>query len=416
MNSFARTDQPTSRAPGIMRPRRPSAFLSMLAGTLLTLMLVAVAPAVAASPITWSPTASTYGSAPATAFVALGAPAPPGSGATQFAPSGMAYGAGFWDETTGVYVMGFVGSVPTSTSLPTMAQTELGGTALPAGTPLTLVFDKTGGQHIDSIAMLGDSSALVSVTPADPAALDAATQFTVSASVVDPVASASGDVAAAFGLMIDCSPNVARDYQGSIFVTNMHWLDVDPPTFTATGLAGLSAHGLNGTAATFDGIFSPAFLAVMGIDPLVPSAMQGYIDITAVTGWAGASLASLGVGLGTDWPLGSYKYRVTNSLWSTHNIMFGKLSAPAKAVGTSPSGGIHTTLPTFKWRAVKVAATYEVRVYRGSTLILKKVGIKLLSWRSSKALPKRVYLTWKVRATNASGTGAFSTALRFKIT
>jgi hypothetical protein len=416
MDSFANAKQLRSRSPRSLRRRRPLAFLCMLAGALLTLLLVAVAPAMAASPITWSPAASTYGSAPATAFVVVGAPAPPGSGATQLAPSGMAYGAGFWNDTDNVYVMGFVGSVPTSTALPTMVQTELAGTALPAGTALTLVFDKTAGQHIDSIAMLGDSSALVSVTPADPAALDAATQFTVNAGVVDPVASASGDVAAAFGLMIDCSPLAGRDYQGSIFVTNMHWLDVDPPTFTSAGLAGLSAHGLNGTAADFDGIFTPAFLAIMGIDPLVPSAMQGYIDVTAVTGWAGASLTSLGVGLGTDWPLGSYKYRITNSTWSTHNIMFGKLSAPAKAVGTSPSGGIHTTLPTFKWKAVKLAATYEVRVYRGSTLVLKKTGIKLLSWKAGRALPKRVYLTWKVRATNASGAGAFSTALRFKIT
>ncbi len=43
-------------------------------------------------------------------------------------------------------------------------------------------------------------------------------------------------------------------------------------------------------------------------------------------------------------------------------------------------------------------------------------GAAALSWRASKALPKGVYLTWKVRGSNSSGIGSFSTALKFKIT
>ena len=38
-----------------------------------------------------------------------------------------------------------------------------------------------------------------------------------------------------------------------------------------------------------------------------------------------------------------------------------------------------------------------------------------LSWKSSEALPKYVSLTWKVRARNAGGNGAWSKSLRFKI-
>ena len=212
---------------------------------------------------------------------------------------------------------------------------------------------------------------------------------------------------------VDCSSLSARDFQGSLFVTDMHWLDIDPPTFSSTGLAGLSAHGSNGTEATFDGIFAPAFLTAMGFTDF--NAVQGYVDVTAVTGWTGAALTVPGVGDGGLWPAGSWKYRITNSTWCTHNIMFGRLTSPAKAAGVSPKGTIATTRPTFKWKKTNLAAKYEVRVYKGSRLLLKKVGASLLSWRASKALPKGVYLTWKVRAVNAAGSGSYSTALKFKI-
>ena len=233
------------------------------------------------------------------------------------------------------------------------------------------------------------------------------------ATVTDPVLSESGNVGAAFGLIVDCSSLVARDFQGSMFVTNMHWLDIDPPTFTATGLAGLSAHGSNGVEATFDGIFAPAFLADMGIAD--PNLVQGYVDVNAVTGLSSATFAVLGVGNGSQWPFGSWKYRLTNSAWSTHDIMFGRLAKPAKAVGVSPKGTISTTRPTFKWKKLGSATAYEVRVYKGTTLLLKKTGATTLSWKASKALPRKVYLTWKVRGSSSAGAGSFSTALKFKI-
>ena len=56
-----------------------------------------------------------------------------------------------------------------------------------------------------------------------------------------------------------------------------------------------------------------------------------------------------------------------------------------------------------------------MRVYKGSRLLLKKTGATTLSWKASKALPRGVYLTWKVRGVNSAGVGTFSTALRFKI-
>ena len=160
-------------------------------------------------------------------------------------------------------------------------------------------------------------------------------------------------------------------------------------------------------------MFAPAFLDSMGIAE--PTQVQGYVDITAVTGWTGAAFSVLGAGDGSLWPDGYWKYRVTNSHWSTHNILFGRLAKPAKAVGLSPKGTISTTRPTFKWKKLGTAKSYEVRVYKGSTLILKKTGATTLSWKASKALPRKVYLTWKVRGVNSAGLGSFSTALKFKI-
>jgi hypothetical protein len=384
---------------------------ALLVALLLTLLLAPAALAIPGpSPITWSPTASTFGVSE-TPFVAV--PAMPGVGATALMAPDAAYGAGFWDAATEVFAMGFINKVPASASMPGLTETELGLTPLSYNVPLKLVFTKAPGQHIDSVAILGRPESLVAIEPSDPAALTAATQFTVYATVTDPVASYSGNVGAAFGLVVDCSGLAARDFQNSLFVTNMHWLDIDPPAFTATGLAGLSAHGVSGTAATFDGIFSPDFLEDMGI--VDPTQVQGYVDITAITGLSTATFTQMGAGDGSLWPSGWYKYRLTNSAWSTHSILYGRLAKPAKAVGISPKGTIAITRPTFKWKKLTTAKSYEVRVYKGSRLLLKKTGATKLSWTASKALPRKVYLTWKVRGVNGSGIGSFSTALRFKI-
>ena len=396
---------------------RRARLLAAVGGALLVALFVALAFASLASatttpsPVTWAPADSTYG-AGATPFVAVPSPAPLGTGATALGP-GAAYGAGFWDSCTSVFAMGFVSSVPTGTGLPTLAQTELAATPLTAGVPLTLVFDKTPGQRVNFVAVLGDPDALVSIEPADPAALTAASRFTVRATVTDPVQSYSGDVAAAFGLLVDCSASSARDYQNSLFVTDMHWLDIDPPSFTAAGMAGLTAHGAYGSVATFDAVFTPAFLTAMGIAD--PTQVQGYVDVTEVTGWTGATFAVLGQGDGSLWPLGSWKYRVTNGTWCTHAIMFGRLSPPAKPGVAGPRGAIGVARPTFKWCCASTAERYEVRVYKRGHLVMKKTGVTALQWRAKWALSKGVWYSWKVRGSNDAGLGAWSAVRCFKI-
>jgi hypothetical protein len=94
----------------------------------------------------------------------------------------------------------------------------------------------------------------------------------------------------------------------------------------------------------------------------------------------------------------------------------GALTAPGKPAAKSPSTitTITTTKPIFKWKKAARATKYEVRVYQGGTLTLKKTGITALSWKSSVVLPKDVALTWKVRGRNAAGNGAWS-KLGFKV-
>jgi hypothetical protein len=90
-------------------------------------------------------------------------------------------------------------------------------------------------------------------------------------------------------------------------------------------------------------------------------------------------------------------------------------ATPGKPTAKTPKGAITTSTPTFKWSKAAGAVKYELRTYKGSKLLLKKTGLTKLSWKSSKALPKNVNLTWKVRASNASGNGAWSKRLTFKV-
>ena len=88
---------------------------------------------------------------------------------------------------------------------------------------------------------------------------------------------------------------------------------------------------------------------------------------------------------------------------------------PGKPIAKAPKGSITVATPTFSWGKVKTATKYEVRVYQGSKQLIKKTGVTKTSWKTTKALPKGVNLTWKVRASNASGAGAWSASLAFKV-
>jgi hypothetical protein len=92
------------------------------------------------------------------------------------------------------------------------------------------------------------------------------------------------------------------------------------------------------------------------------------------------------------------------------------LAAPPGAPTlTAPHGNVSPLRPTFVWGKVSGAVTYELRVYKGSRLLLRKTGVTKLSWKSGKALPMNVDLTSEVRATGAGGSGPWSDSLGFHI-
>jgi hypothetical protein len=92
------------------------------------------------------------------------------------------------------------------------------------------------------------------------------------------------------------------------------------------------------------------------------------------------------------------------------------LSKPGKPAAKLPSGAITATKVTFMWGKAARATKYEVRVYAGSVVKLKKAAIGGTSWKGTTDLATDVAYTWKVRAKNAAGTGPWSSAKSFTIT
>jgi hypothetical protein len=104
-------------------------------------------------------------------------------------------------------------------------------------------------------------------------------------------------------------------------------------------------------------------------------------------------------------------------LLSTVAATAGAAALPGKPAAKSPAKTVTiiTTKPLFRWAKASRATRYEVRAYKGSTLLVKKTGLTKLTWTSSKALPKYTALTWEVRAGNAAGSGPWSKKLAFRV-
>jgi hypothetical protein len=93
----------------------------------------------------------------------------------------------------------------------------------------------------------------------------------------------------------------------------------------------------------------------------------------------------------------------------------GASAAPGTPTAKTPTGTVTSPTPTFTWSKASGASKYELNVLKGSKVIIKQTGITKLSVKSGKTLPKNVDLTWKVRGSGASGTGAWSASVSFKV-
>jgi len=309
--------------------------------------------------IVWDPAASTHNG---TSFVELQA----GVGTISLGFPGATNPAGAGITVQGVYAFGFGTAMPGAAG-PTMEQTDLSSSALSAGTDVVLRFNKAETDYISFVAILGDAS--------DPSRIGlkqlSSTQIEIRARIVDPVVSESNDpdaVGAAFGLVIATTPTLTESFnmRGTVFVTDMHWLDLEPPDLTELpqsiddiegAAAGIAAKGIS----TLDGSGAANFTAFMpesffqfardnGVDVTGANCL-GYRAFVELTGSDDgffklndpSDQPFVDAGFDIDGDNESdemWRFRITNSTWSRQTLSFGQIS----------SGAAQAPTTTFVWK------------------------------------------------------------------
>jgi len=282
------------------------------------LLLAGLFPGILRADIVWDPAASSH-SGSGGGFSAVPGPGiPAGTGVTTSGP--VAYGGG--QNTSGVFTFGFTNS---TNPFPAFGDTELSSTVLVAGTTLTLYFDKGATDSINYVAIITDTTASITYE------VISSTRIKIVANVVNPVASASGDLNAAFGLVVDYQNVPALNFEQTVFATNMHHFDVSPPVTQPSGVAGINANGQNGTSAQFRAFMPITYLASIGLTD--PSECKGYVDgiETPPGDFTNEGLDNtlgfnfMDAGNPTNEVL---KVVINNANWSPHDMQFGKLSSP----------------------------------------------------------------------------------------
>lgn len=262
--------------------------------------------------VAWDVAASTYGDSD-TSFVALGPSFGIAPGVTPAIGASFAQPAGL--------LMGFLNTTDIS-GTPTLAQTDLTGTELPAGTVVKLRFTKAADDKIKFIGMLADPNQPIVFTAIS------STAFSVTAHIANPVESASGNAGAAFGMLIVTEP-IVNDFGGTIFATDLHWLDIKVPTLSTEGVFAISGNGKQGVAATTTAIIPVDKLSEFGLSEATAGEVRGYIDGVAVPD---ANFDNQGVSSPAGFeflnptanPLNKVLIAsITNSSWSPHDLQYG---------------------------------------------------------------------------------------------
>lgn len=207
-------------------------------------------PYTALSQITFDGSSSSWGAG--NSFSDFGSP---GAWRTDVSPDGTtAYASGSSDGT--YFTFGFANTTPSAT-----ADFDLSSTDLSAGTTLSLVFTGLSAAP-NYVAITGGSITAYSYNSGT---------LTLTASTVNPVASASDTTGAtlgsAFGLILDYGSS--NNLSGTVFQTNMYWGDMDGVVEGYAGdspLAGLNADGFNGVEASFVAHLPLPFLQANGIN------------------------------------------------------------------------------------------------------------------------------------------------------
>ncbi len=303
--------------------------------------------------LAWLPTQSTRDGVP---FQALG---------TVFAaPPGATNPVGLGLSASGTYRFGFFNRLPANPAAPTVAEADLTGSPLAAGTQLVLKFSKRTNDHVSFVAMTADAAVLSDV---GYAVNPSGNELTVRARVVNPVASESNNpdtVGAAFGLLVRLAPTPTgpENFRGTVFVTDMLYHDVEPPgpgdaAQTSTNYIGqmvsLAAKGISASTATFHAFIPERLFAAgraNGVDVTGENCL-GYRTYLQLTGSSNGffKLNSPPTSAFTDANFDSdgdgsadaiWRYKIANSTWSRQVIGFGK----AQNLGSSGLTYTFTTL------------------------------------------------------------------------
>ena len=299
--------------------------------------------------LAWLPTQSTRDGVP---FTALGTVLP--------APPGAINPVGLGQSSSGTYRFGFFNRLPANPAAPTVAEADLTGSPLAAGTQLVLKFSKRTNDHVSFVAMTADAAVLSDVGYSVNAS---GNELTVRARVVDPVASESNNpdtVGAAFGLLVRLAPTATgpENFRGTVFVTDMLYHDVEPPgpseaAQTSTNYIGqmvsLAAKGISANTATFHAFIPERLFAAgraNGVDVTGENCLgyRTYVQLTGSTNgffklnsppstaFADANFDSDGDGT----PDAIWRFKIASSTWSRQVMGFGKAESANPPTITIP--------------------------------------------------------------------------------
>lgn len=324
----------------------------MTKGVLCALVSIFLGAASSHAVFVWDASASTYDG---NSFVEI----QPGIGALSLGFPGPTNPVGTMVEVSGVQAFAFVTAIPEGNSV-SPALTDLSASALVAGTELVLYFNKEEGDHISFVALVADA-AVVGLKVLSP------TRVEVRAKVVDPVLSESNNpdvIAATFGMVIYTTSDAESpaNFRATVFVSDMHWLDLAPPSLEElpqTGavmevegfVAGLVAQGVSaeGGQARFDAFIPESFFAFAranGVEVTGANCLgyRAYVELTGSDEgffklndpvdepFANANFDADGDGN----PDALWHYRIVNASWSRQVLTFGRIAAASPPAPVLP--------------------------------------------------------------------------------
>ncbi|HVM60584.1 MAG TPA: hypothetical protein VMV72_06920 [Verrucomicrobiae bacterium] len=355
--------------------------------------------------VAWDITSSTYNGTPFATIEHAPGMGQAGSGSTA------AYVGGSMDGSA--FRMGFQSNPPDGVST---QNDDVAGTALDAGTHVTLVFTKAASDYINYVAMNADTTAGVSLVELTP------TNFAVSFTVVNPVQSYSGDLGAAFGMGINIATNSVVDYGGSVFVANMCPGDITDPVNPISGAMTINARGVNGVNADFVMYATTNWMDRVGMSS--PALAAGYFSDTngvrtaLPTGFVMTTDGYYNIGLGAFTNkdnADSYCFELQNSVWSAHDLGVATITESASITVSSLQAKANFTKPDSDSCSLKATFNPVTTPNLTNATVALDVGGADVSYAldpKGKGIGTSSYGTCKLSYNKKSGLWTFSTNLK----